>query len=250
MARLRRLAPLFALAVAMGLVWLMGWHKVLTLENIAAHRDALHHAVAEHCALALLAFVAIYIAVAGLSLPGGSIVTLTGGLLFGWRVGSVAALVGATAGATIVFLIARRALSAAVSHKAGPWIEKVRDGFQRNALSYLLFLRLVPAFPFWAVNLAPALLGVRLRTFVVGTFFGIIPGTLAIASVGAGLDAVLVSAETEHAACIAANGPDSCTFVIRAGALMNTQLVAALILLGVIALLPVFLFKRNDRAEM
>lgn len=109
-------------------------------------------------------------------------------------------------------------------------------------------VRLVPAFPFWAVKLSPALLGVRLSTYVFGTFVGIIPGTLAIASVGAGLDAVIVSAETEHATCIAANGPDSCTLAIHTGALMNTQLVVALVPWS--RCFPRSCSKPNDRAEV
>jgi uncharacterized membrane protein YdjX (TVP38/TMEM64 family) len=223
----------------------MGWYKVLTLENIAANCDALHQAVAEHRNLVLSAYVAIYVAVAVLSLPGTAIMTLTGGLLFGWLFGAVAAVVGATAGATLVFLIARSAFSETLARKAGPLLGRVRDGFQCNALSYLLFLRLVPAFPFWAVNLAPALLGVRVRTYVIGTLIGIIPGTLAIASVGAGLDAVIASAEAEYAACTAAKGPAACTLAIHTGSLLNTRLLAALVLLGVVALLPVLLRKRS-----
>jgi uncharacterized membrane protein YdjX (TVP38/TMEM64 family) len=232
----------------MGVVWLMGWHNVLTLENIAANRNSLHQAVAHHRSLALLAYVALYIAVAGLSLPGGTILTLTGGLLFGWLAGSAAAVVGATAGATIVFLIVRSALSEVLTRKAGPLLGKVRHGFQRNALSYLLFLRLVPAFPFWAVNLAPALLGVTVRTYVIGTLIGIIPGTLAIACVGAGLDTAIASAEAEYAACMAAKGPAECTLAIHAGAVMSTPLIAGLILLGVVALLPILLRKGRKRA--
>ena len=75
----------------------------------------------------------------------------------------------------------------------------MKAGFKTNAMSYLLFLRLVPAFPFWAVNLVAAILGVPLKTYVVGTFFGIIPATMAFASLGAGLDSVVAAAKVEHA---------------------------------------------------
>jgi uncharacterized membrane protein YdjX (TVP38/TMEM64 family) len=233
----------------MVLVWAGGWHKQLTLDNIAANRDALQHAIAQHRGLAVLAYVAVYAAVAGLSLPGGTVLTLTGGLLFGWLIGGVAAIVGATAGATIVFLIARTALGETLAHKTGPLLGKLRDGFKQNALSYVLFLRLVPAFPFWLVNLAPALLGVPLGTYVLGTFIGIIPGTLAIASVGAGLDAVIAAAEAEYAACITAKGPAACTLAINAGALVNKQLIAALALLGAVALIPVAWRKRRQSTD-
>ena len=112
----------------------------------------------------------------------------------------------ATIGATMVFLIARTALGETLSARAGPWLAKLSDGFKEDALSYLLFLRLVPAFPFWFVNIAPAVLGVPLKTYVIGTFFGIIPATFAFASAGAGLDSVVVAAKPEYAACVAEGG--------------------------------------------
>jgi len=74
--------------------------------------------------------------------------------------------------------------------RAGPWISRLEAGFQENALSYLLVLRLVPLFPFWLVNLVPAFLGVPLTTYVLGTFVGIIPGSFVYASVGNGLGSV------------------------------------------------------------
>ena len=105
--------------------------------------------------------------------------------------GAPVTVVAATIGATIIFLIAKSSFGEALAAKAGPWIGKLRKGFQENALSYLLFLRLVPAFPFVVVNLAPALLGVPLRTYVIGTLFGIIPGTTAYSMAGAGLGSVV-----------------------------------------------------------
>ena len=104
---------------------------------------------------------ALYIAVIGLSLPGGAIMTVTGGFLFGPVVGTIAALVGALAGATVIFLIARSACGEWLTRRAGPFAAKLAEGFRADAFSYLLFLRLVP-FPFWLINLAPALFGVRL----------------------------------------------------------------------------------------
>ncbi len=127
----------------------------------------------------MLAFVALYAAVVALSLPGGAVLTMAGGFLFGWLLGGLASIVGATIGASIVFLIARSALGEFLAARAGPWLSRFRQGFQDDAFSYLLFLRLVPIFPFWLVNLAPALLGVGFVTYVATTFLGIIPGTFA-----------------------------------------------------------------------
>ena len=136
--------------------------------------------------LSLLAFVALYAAAVALSLPGGAVLTMAGGFLFGWLLGGIASILAATIGASIVFLIARSALGEFLAARAGPWLSRFRQGFQDDAFSYLLFLRLVPIFPFWLVNLAPGLLGVGFATYVATTFLGIIPGTFAFALAGSG----------------------------------------------------------------
>ncbi len=138
----------------------------------------------------------------------------------------------ATAGATIVFLIARTAVGETFSARAGPWLAKLSDGFKEEALSYMLFLRLVPAFPFWFVNIAPAVLGVPFRTYVIGTFLGIIPATFAFASAGAGLDSVVMAAKNEHAACVALKGADACKLKIHASSLLTKELILALRAIG------------------
>jgi uncharacterized membrane protein YdjX (TVP38/TMEM64 family) len=104
--------------------------------------------------------------------------------------GTIYTVIGATIGATVLFLIAKTAIGDILRAKAGPWLQKMEAGFQENALSYLLILRLVPLFPFFVVNLAPAFLGVAVSTYVIGTFIGIIPGTFAYASAGAGLGSI------------------------------------------------------------
>jgi len=225
----------------MAFAFMQGWHQQVTLEGIVAQRDRFHHFLAENATVSVLAYMAIYAVAVALSVPCGLILTAAGGLLFGWLVGALAAVVAATTGATIVFLIARTAVGDSLSRRSGPWHAKLSDGFQKDALSYMLFLRLVPAFPFWLVNLAPALLGVPLRTFVTGTFLGIIPATLAFASAGAGLDSVILAAKNEHAACMALKGPDTCELKIHASSLVTMELILALALLGLVALIPVVL---------
>ena len=244
---IRRWLPLIVLAGLMGLVFATGLHKQLTLENIAANRDSLQATISQHKVLSLLAYVAIYAAAVAMSLPGALFLTLTGGLLFGWLTGGLAAVTGATIGATIIFLIARTAFGETLAKKAGPALVKLQDGFKENALSYLLFLRLVPAFPFFLVNLAPALLGVPLSTYLIGTFFGIIPGTMAFASAGAGLDGVIASAKSEFEACVAAKGTGACELAINLSNLINRETKIAFILLGVVALIPVAYKKWSNR---
>ncbi len=245
----KRFAPLVVVAGVMLLVFAMGWHRKVTVENIVALRDHFHVVLAEHRVVSVLAFVALYAGAASLSLPGCPILTATGGMLFGWLVGGLATMVGATIGATVLFLIARSAIGGILNDRAAPWLGKLRQGFKEDALSYLLFLRLVPAFPFWFVNVAPAVLGVPLKTYVIATFFGIMPATFAFASAGAGLDSVIMAAKAEHARCVAENGAEVCKLTIHASSLVTRELLVALVLLGVVALLPVALRRwRNSHA--
>lgn len=244
-----RWLPLIILAALMLLVFAMGWHKYLSFKTIGLNYEALQAFISENLIVALLIYMAAYIAVVALSLPGGLIMTLAGGLLFGWQLGVPATIIAATIGATLIFLIAKSSLGEALAAKAGPWVGKLREGFQQNALSYLLFLRLVPAFPFAVVNLAPALLGVPLRTYVIGTFIGIIPGTAAYSIAGAGLGSVVEAQNKVYNACLAAKGEANCTYTIDFSALVTKELVIAGVALGFVALIPVvynWYKKRND----
>jgi uncharacterized membrane protein YdjX (TVP38/TMEM64 family) len=242
-----RFVPLGLLGVAIVAMFASGFHNALTLENVVVARDRFQSVVVENKVLAVLAYIMTYAAAVAVSLPGSALLTLFGGLMFGWLVGGAAAVLGASIGAIIVFLIARTALGESLTAKVGPAIGKLRAGFQENALSYLLFLRFVPAFPFFLVNLAAAVLGVPFKTYVVGTLIGILPGTFAFASVGAGLDSVVVAAKAEYIACLTAKGASACVLKINAGSLLTTELKIALVLLGVVALLPVAYRKWGGR---
>ncbi|CAE7205096.1 merA [Symbiodinium microadriaticum] len=215
------------------------WHNYLSLQAISDNRDALQDFVTGNFALAVLTYTIVYAISVALSLPGGAVLTILAGFLFGQIGGGVIAITGATIGAVGVFMIARTSLGEPLATKAGPWLDKMRDGFNDNAMSYLLFLRLVPLFPFWLVNLAPAFLGVSLRIYVIGTFVGIIPGTFAFAFLGSGLDSIIEEQRAVYDACLA--GPDaaSCEFTLNAGALITTELLVAFAALGLVALIPV-----------
>ncbi len=200
----RRWLPLVILAMLAALVVGQGWHRQLDLDGLAANETALRTFVDANRPAALAAFGALYVAAVGLSLPGAVLMTVAGGFLFGWLAGGVVAVVAATIGASLVFLVARTAVGDALARRAGPRLAAFGDGFRRDALSYLLFLRLAPVFPFWLVNLAPAILGVPFATFVLATFVGIIPGTFAFAVIGSGLDSVIAAKKAARADCLAA----------------------------------------------
>jgi uncharacterized membrane protein YdjX (TVP38/TMEM64 family) len=197
-----RLAPLAILLAAIGVFFALGLRHYLSFEALHDHREDLLALVAQHPALAPLGFAAVYAAVIALSVPGGAVLTIAGGFLFGIVPATFYVVVGATIGATIVFLIARSALGDPLRAKAGPRIRRMEEGFRKDALSYLLVLRLIPAFPFWLVNIVPAFLGVPLRIYVLGTLIGIIPGSFVYASVGNGLGAVFDAGGTPDLAVI------------------------------------------------
>jgi uncharacterized membrane protein YdjX (TVP38/TMEM64 family) len=244
--RIRRFLPLAVIALLMLVVFLMGWHRHLSLETLAKHHARIDAFVSDHHAAALGVFVLVYIAIVALSVPGAVFLTLSGGILFGWLFGGIAAALGATIGAAIVFLIAKTAIGHWVLRSAGTRAAKVAEGFRADAFNYLLFLRLVPVFPFWLVNLVPAIAGVRLTTFVAATAIGILPATFAFAFVGAGLDSVLRAQERAYEACLAVGRPD-CRIDFDLRAAVTPELIAALVALGVVALIPVAVRRWRQR---
>jgi len=170
----RRFVAPFAVVVVLGLVWALGLHRHLSLDALAAQREVLAGLVAARPMLAALVYVAAYIAVVAFSLPGGAVMTLAGGLLFGAFIGACLAVLGATIGASVLFLLARSAFAPLVAGRAEALLGSLRAGLARDGFFYLLSLRLVPVFPFWLLNLAPALLGMRFAPYLAATFLGII----------------------------------------------------------------------------
>lgn len=170
----------------------------------------------------------IYTAATALSFPGGLVLSLAMGFLFGRWIGTMAIVVSATLGVTLVFWAARYLFAeAAARHlQNNPSGKKIIQGFQNNALNFLLFLRLVPVFPFWLVNLAPALTPVSTRTYIAATFIGIIPGSFIFANLGQSLGRI--------------NSLDN---------LLSTEVSAALGLLGLFALLPLLFKKKKQRLK-
>jgi uncharacterized membrane protein YdjX (TVP38/TMEM64 family) len=228
----RRLLPLAVLLATIGAFFALGLHHYLSFETLHQHREQLLALVRQHPLPAPLGFMAVYAAVIALSVPGGAVLTIAGGFLFGILAGTLYVVVAATLGATIVFLIARTALGDALRAKAGPRIRRMEEGFREDALSYLLVLRLIPLFPFWLVNIVPAFLGMPVRTYVLGTAIGIIPGSFVYASVGNGLGAVFDAGGT----------PDL-------GIIFKPMILLPIVGLAVLALLPVAYRKFRARKK-
>lgn len=191
----KRFAPLILIGAALAAFFALGGPDYISLESLKENRETLTAFVADNFGLAILGFIALYALLVAISVPGASLLSIFGGFLFGTVAGGSAITIGATLGATGIFLAARYAIGDALSKKAGPYMQKFEAGLKENEVSYLFILRLIPAFPFFMVNIVPALFDVKLRNYVLTTFFGIIPGCFVYASVGAGIGAIFDSGE-------------------------------------------------------
>ncbi|MEX1035786.1 MAG: TVP38/TMEM64 family protein [Sneathiella sp.] len=238
----KKLIPLLLIVIAVAAFFIFGLDEYLTFRALSENRDRLINFVTDNYVMSGLLYVGIYIVVVALSLPGGLLMTVTGGFLFGWLAAGVMTVFAATIGGTLLFLIAATSLGEPLRKKAGPKLKKLEAGFAENALSYLLFLRLVPVFPFWLVNIAPAFLGVKLRTYIIGTAIGIIPGTFVFAYLGGGLDSIIRERQVVYQACLDAGRAD-CVLDFKISSLVTTEILISFCALGAIALLPVVVKK-------
>lgn len=190
----RRFLPVVVILGGLLLGYFLGLHRFLTLEAIVANREYLKAYVGDNFFTASVIYFVVYTAAVAFAFPAASLLTILGGFLFGWIWGGLLTAVAATIGATVLFLAAKTALGDLLKRKAGAAVSRAADNFQEDAFGYLLVLRLAPIFPFFAVNIAPAFFNVSLRTYVLATLIGILPGTFAYAYLGEGLDSVIVSA--------------------------------------------------------
>ncbi len=218
----RRLWPLAVIAAGLAIYVVFDLGSFLTIEHLRGHYQRMQADVAAHYLVSVLAFMLIYVAVVALSVPGGAVLTIGGGLMFGALPATAYVVVAATIGATLVFLAAKTSLGDLLRQRAGPWMQRLEHGFQSNVWCYLLVLRLVPIVPFFVANVVPAFLGVRLRPYVLTTFVGIIPGTAVYAALGAGIGEVFARGEE-----------------VTVGGLMTPTIAFALCGLAVLSTLPI-----------
>ncbi len=223
MAKVKRFLPLLIIAAFMLTAYLMGWQRYLSLDHLQAMRT-------NFPLTAPLLFILLYATATALSFPGGLFLSIIGGFLFGIPFATLYVVIGATMGASIIFWAARTAFAPALKKKAGPFLKKLRGGFQKNEISYMLFLRLVPLFPFWLINIAPAFLSVRFLTYVWTTFVGIIPGAYIYTQAGSLLSESLMSGEE-----------------LSLAAILNWKMRLLLIAIGLLALIPIVIKKIRDR---
>lgn len=218
---LKRFGPLALVVAGLALALSLGWHRYLSFEFLADQREALLALVAQRPVLVAGAFVGIYVLATAISLPGAIWLTIGGGFLFGPVLGTALSAGSATLGATLLFLAAQSALGDSLRGRAGSFAARFERGFRENAFWNLIGLRLLPVAPFWGVNLAAAVLRVPLRTFVITTAIGILPGGFVYALLGNGLGAAVAQGRAPDLSLLA-----------------RPEILAPLVGLGLLALAP------------
>lgn len=189
-----RYLPFLVVLAGLAFGYAMGWHRFLSLGYLSESSGALLAMVADYPVAAPLLFFVVYVLATAFSFPAASVLTIFAGFLFGWLQGGLLVAFAATLGATFLFLAARSAFGDALRRRVSGPAARLADGFEENAFGYLLVLRLAPVFPFFVINIVPALFKVPLRSYVAATFIGILPGTFAYAWLGQGVGSVLDAA--------------------------------------------------------
>ena len=218
--------PIMILVLGVVVFFALGGHHYLSLDVIKNNYQSLVNFTDENFIVSCLIFSIVYILVVAFSIPGASVMTLVGGFLFGIYVGSILVVFSATIGAVIVYLAVKSALGEILKNKANGNIEKMRNGFENDAFNYLLSIRLVPIFPFFIINIACGMLGVKFRDFFWATFLGIIPGSVIYVWVGTGLGFALKQGED-----------------LNLGIIFQPQFIVPIIALALLSLVPIILKK-------
>lgn len=186
----KKLVILTIVAALIVLFFYLDLGRYLTLESLKSNRQTLVHFHEAHRVATAGIFMAVYIVQTALSLPGAAILSLAAGAVFGAVMGTVYSNIAATLGATLAFLVARYLFRDSIQSKFGARLSRLNAELEQRGLNYLLFLRLVPVFPFFLINLGAGMTKLPLRTFFFGTMFGIIPGGFVYCNAGASLASI------------------------------------------------------------
>lgn len=230
---IRRWLPLLILLGLLGIFLAFHLDRYLSFASLKEHRTLLLSWTQNHFVLSTLLFIILYTLSVAISIPGAAFFTLAGGFLFGVLWGTLLVVISATLGATLIFFAVRTALGEWLAQKASGWVSRMRQGFQHNAFSYLLTLRLIPLFPFWVVNIVPALLNVSAKTYIITTFIGIIPGSVVYVLAGNGLSHVFAANQKPNL-----------------GIIFEPQILGPLLALAALSLIPpIYQFLHRKRTK-
>ena len=181
---LQRLLIVAAIVVAVILFKVLGLGHYLTLDYLKSSQDKFSQLYGENRLAVIAAFMAIYITVTALSLPGAAVMTLAGGAMFGFWIGFVVVSFASTIGATLACFVARFLLRDWVQNRFGDKLSTINNGIEKEGAFYLFSLRLVPIFPFFVINLAMGLTTMKLLTFYWVSQIGMLPGTMVYVNAG------------------------------------------------------------------
>ena len=229
---IQRWGMILAIIILLVLFFTTGLHHYISLSALQQHHRSLSDWTSQHIMWAVLSFVLVYIVAVAISIPGATVLTIAGGFLFGIIGGGFLVVISATIGALVPFIAARTALADTLRRKAGKRLQKMEQGFRDNVVSYMLFLRLVPVFPFWLINIAAGALDVRLKTFTWTTCVGIIPGSVVYVAVGNGMSKVIAQGNQ-----------------INLSIIFQPAILIPIIGLAVLSLIPIVYrrFKQHDK---
>lgn len=244
-----RLLPILLLACLAIALWSSGIVQEISLARVIDARDMLQAQIAEEPAQALGIFFLCYALLVAMAFPISPLLTLTGGFLFGPFQGALASVAGSTCGGALLFLAARTGFTSFFHARLGARLRTFAAGFREDAAAYMLFLRVAIIFPSWFVNIGTGLVGIRLKTFLWTTAVGIAPVTFAFAFVGTGLERALAREIAAWRACQSTNMGAPCSFEVHPLALLQAELLVALLLLAGITLLTGIL-RRRSRSKM
>ena len=158
--------------------------QYLTLDALKENRAELQGLIADNPWFYGMIFFVVYVIVTGASLPGAAILTLAGGALFGTLKGTIIVSFASSIGATLAFLMARFLLRDWVQNKFGTYLNKINQELEKDGAFYLFTLRLVPAFPFFVINLVMGLTPIKIGTFYIVSQLGMLAGTAVYVNAG------------------------------------------------------------------
>lgn len=220
----KRLIPFAILIILILIVYLTNVHHVFSIEWLQKERATLTSYAKEHPFLSAIIYLGIYIASVALVIPDSTILTLLGGIIFPHPEALILAVLSETLGSTIFFAIFFTTFGAPIMQKEHIFISSLRNKFEKNRISYLLFLRISHVIPFWLTNIAAAYFRVKYWTFMWTTFVGVIPITFVIANAGHSLS----KAFDENR-------------IMSMSDIFTPQVKLALLILGILSLSPIVL---------
>ena len=235
------LGAIVGLAVIAGLWFaVQALADVVSLKTVGLNYDAMMDYVAGNTAQAALLYVAAYAVLGALILPGSPLLVVVSGLFFGAGIGIPLSLFASMLASIVTYWIVRTAFGRRMAAYPSPLLAKLRKGFRRHGLGYMMFLRLTPGLPFAALNVLPSLIGVSFSTFAIGTFLGLVPSRIALSTAGAGLGQAIQSQNALYSQCLARQPAASsqCPYDLDVGSLLTKEMLVAFVALAFLALIP------------